>query len=63
MEHIIKHGHHTIEITTENSASSYGISVLVVDGDVVMQIPLTKEEREHHAAMVRSYVMKFSTEQ
>jgi hypothetical protein len=63
MEHIIKHGSHTIEITTERSESSYGIPVLVVDGDVVMQIPLTKEEREQHAAIMRSHAMRFFTKQ
>jgi D-aminopeptidase len=40
-------------VTAEHPASSYGIPVLVVGGDVVLQVPLTKEEPEQHAAMVR----------
>jgi hypothetical protein len=63
MEHMIKHGKHTIEITTEHSSSSYGIPVLVVDGEVVMQIPLTKEEREQHKEMIRAHVMGIATKQ
>lgn len=63
MEHAIKHDIHTIEITTEHPASSYGIPVLVVDGEVVMQIPLTREEREQHLAMIRSYAMSFGKKQ
>ena len=59
MEHIIEHAGHKIEITTEHVLSSYGIPVLVVDGEVVMQIPLTKDEREQHLAMIRSYAMSF----
>lgn len=61
MKHVIKHGSHTIEITTDRSESSYGIPVLVVDDEVVMQIPLTKEERDEHTAIIRSHVMRFVT--
>jgi hypothetical protein len=39
MKHVIKHSSHTIEITTDRSETSYGIPALVVDDDVVMQIP------------------------
>jgi len=62
MKHIIKHGSHTIEITNDRSESSYGIPVLV-DDKVVMQIPLTKDEREQHAEMIRSYVRKSVTKE
>jgi|HubBroStandDraft_6_1064221.scaffolds.fasta_scaffold419472_2 hypothetical protein len=61
MKHVIKHGSHTIEITTDRSDSSYGIPVLVVDDEVVMQIPLTKDERDEHAAIIRSHAMRFDT--
>lgn len=43
----------TIEVTAEHPASSYGIPVLVVGGDVVLQVPRTKEEPEQYAALAR----------
>jgi len=61
MKRIIKHSIHTIEITTEHTWSSYGILALVVDGDYVMQVPLTKEEREHLREMIRFYVRAHSS--